>query len=229
MSLYKQGEIWWYQFTISGKRFRSSCHTTHKAVAEKIESEHRESLSRASERVSLTLRAIQVEEAVRRRAKIWEGVETRTEPPKALEDRHKEQSKVTPKTLLLEARRPLPTQTAGEVQPKTTCCEAGNEWLIFAEMKFSDAASSLLDIRDAGTSRAYWYRASPSNAIKNSRIWSSGVPIPRFCNCPSPRGPVSSGGESLGRFGEPADVAIWDRGRARRLGRIDPSPLLLLV
>jgi hypothetical protein len=101
MSLYKQGEIWWYEFTISGKRFRSSCHTTDKAIAEKIEDEHRESLSRAGKRVSLTLHAIKVEAAARRRAKIWEGVETRTEPPKALEDRHKEQSEVTPKTLLL--------------------------------------------------------------------------------------------------------------------------------
>jgi hypothetical protein len=63
MSLYKQREIWWYEFTISGKRFRSSCHTTDKAIAEKIESEHRESLSRTGKKVSLTLHAIKVDEA----------------------------------------------------------------------------------------------------------------------------------------------------------------------
>jgi hypothetical protein len=103
MCIFKQGEIWWYEFTIAGKRFRSSCRTIDKAIAEKIELEHRESISRTGKRVSLTLHTIKAKEAALRRARIWEGVETRTEPPRSLEVRHKEQSELTPKTLLLEA------------------------------------------------------------------------------------------------------------------------------
>jgi integrase len=103
MSLYKQGEIWWYEFTVSGKRFRSSCRTTDKVVAEKVEAEHRDSLIRTGKKVSLTLHSIKVQEAEHRRTKIWEGVETRTEPPRSVEVRHKEQSSLMPKTLLLEA------------------------------------------------------------------------------------------------------------------------------
>jgi integrase len=119
MCVYKEGEIWWYEFTIAGKRFRSSCRTTDKAIAEKIESEHRESLSRTGTQVSLTLHAIKVEEAARRRGKIWEGVETRIEPPMPIKVRHKEQSEVTPNTLLLEAGTLFLRKQQENCRPKT--------------------------------------------------------------------------------------------------------------
>ena len=102
MSIYKQREIWWYEFTIAGKRFRSSTRTTDEAVARKIEGEHRESISRVGKRVSLTLHTIKAEEAARRRVKIWEGVETQKDPPKP-NARQIERFGMTPKTLLQEA------------------------------------------------------------------------------------------------------------------------------
>jgi integrase len=83
MSLYLQGEIWWYEFYVDGKRFRSSTRTTDKAAAQRVESEHRESLKRNGVKVSPTLHAVKVEEAAVRRAKIWEGIETQTHPPKS--------------------------------------------------------------------------------------------------------------------------------------------------
>ena len=61
MSLFLKGEKWWYEFTISGKRFRSSCRTTDKAVAELVESEHRLSLGRGEGKISPTLDAIKVQ------------------------------------------------------------------------------------------------------------------------------------------------------------------------
>jgi hypothetical protein len=73
MSLYLQGETWWYEFNITGKRFRSSTRTTNKAVAQKVEDEHRDSLTRIGQRVSATLHDIKAAEAEERRIKRWEG------------------------------------------------------------------------------------------------------------------------------------------------------------
>ena len=103
MSLYKQGEIWWYEFYVGRKRYRSSTRTTDKTVAQKVEAEHRESLMRGGAKISPTLNAIKVAEAATRRAKIWEGIETQTDPPKPSKLRENERSGITPKTLLREA------------------------------------------------------------------------------------------------------------------------------
>ena len=103
MSLYKQGEICWYEFYVGRKRFRSSTRTIDKTVAQKVEAEHRESLLRGGFKMSPTLHTIKIAEAAGRRAKIWEGIKTRTEPPKTIKSRHEEQAELTPTTLLLDA------------------------------------------------------------------------------------------------------------------------------
>ena len=41
MSVFKQGEKWWYEFYVDGKRYRSSTRTTDISVAELIESDAR--------------------------------------------------------------------------------------------------------------------------------------------------------------------------------------------
>jgi hypothetical protein len=73
MCLFKQGEIWWYEFTINGKRYRSSTCTTDKDLALRVESEHHVSLKQIGKRVSSTLHTIKVERSSQRRAKRWPG------------------------------------------------------------------------------------------------------------------------------------------------------------
>jgi integrase len=41
MCVYKQGEIWWYEFTVLGQRFRKSSRTGDRELAKLIEEEHR--------------------------------------------------------------------------------------------------------------------------------------------------------------------------------------------
>jgi integrase len=41
MCVYKQGEVWWYEFTVLGQRFRKSSRTNDKELAKLIEEEHR--------------------------------------------------------------------------------------------------------------------------------------------------------------------------------------------
>lgn len=71
MCLFKQGEIWWYEFTLEGKRYRSSTCTTDKDLALRVESEHRVSLKQIGKRVSPTLHTIKVEQSEKRRARRW--------------------------------------------------------------------------------------------------------------------------------------------------------------
>jgi integrase len=101
MSLYLQGEIWWYEFYVNSKRYRSSTRTTDKAVAKRIETEHRQSLQHSGVRVSATLNEIKIKEAEQRRAQIWAGIETKTTPPKSKAGAA--WHGVTPRTLLQEA------------------------------------------------------------------------------------------------------------------------------
>jgi integrase len=102
MCVFKQGEKWWYEFYVAGKRYRSSTRTTDKAVAELIESEHKRSLARGVGKDSPTLQAIKIAESASRRAKIWEGIETQKDPPKPSVSQN-ERLGLTPKTLLQEA------------------------------------------------------------------------------------------------------------------------------
>jgi hypothetical protein len=55
MGVFKQGEKWWYEFYVDGKRYRSSTRTTDKTVAELIESEHKRSLESGAGKDSPTL------------------------------------------------------------------------------------------------------------------------------------------------------------------------------
>jgi len=41
MSIIKRGEVWHYAFSIKGKRFRGSTHTTDKATAQRIDAKLR--------------------------------------------------------------------------------------------------------------------------------------------------------------------------------------------
>ena len=50
MCLFKQGEIWWYEFTLEGKRYRSSTCTTDKDLALRVESEHHVSMKQIGKR-----------------------------------------------------------------------------------------------------------------------------------------------------------------------------------
>jgi integrase len=47
MSLYKRGNVWWYEFIISGKRVRESSHSQKKTIARQAMERHRDSLERA--------------------------------------------------------------------------------------------------------------------------------------------------------------------------------------
>ena len=124
MSLYLQGDIWWYE---SGwrKRFRSSTRTTDKGVAQRVEAEHRESLKRSGVKVSATLHAIKVEEAARRRARIWEGVETQKDPPETETGRSRGWYGVTPETCLQEAGELFLAKQRERCRPKTIECNEG--------------------------------------------------------------------------------------------------------
>jgi hypothetical protein len=64
MSVYKQGGIWWYEFYIGRKRYRSSTLSSDKTIAQKIEAEHRESLARTGVKLSPTLNAIRSAKAM---------------------------------------------------------------------------------------------------------------------------------------------------------------------
>jgi integrase len=102
MCVYKQGEIWWYEFYVEGKRYRSSTLTTDETVARRIESEHCESLKQTGVKASPTMDAIKAGEAARRREKIWEGVETQQDPPRPSKMGN-DRLGLTPNTLLQEA------------------------------------------------------------------------------------------------------------------------------
>ncbi len=42
MPLYKRGDVWWFDFTIKGERFRGSTYQTSKPAARKVEDAERE-------------------------------------------------------------------------------------------------------------------------------------------------------------------------------------------
>lgn len=42
MSLYKRGDVWWYDFTLGGQRYRGSTHQLSKTAARKVEERERE-------------------------------------------------------------------------------------------------------------------------------------------------------------------------------------------
>jgi hypothetical protein len=102
MSIYLQEEIWWYEFTIEGQRYRSSTRTNNKELAQRVEAEHQQSLKRGGVKLSPTLDAIRAEESIARGEKRWEGVETGVAPPEAVL-RRLSSNEFTPNTLLREA------------------------------------------------------------------------------------------------------------------------------
>lgn len=61
MCVFKQGEIWWYEFTVDGKRLRKSSRTTDRGLAELIEAEHRERVEQGLREQPPTLRAMEAE------------------------------------------------------------------------------------------------------------------------------------------------------------------------
>jgi hypothetical protein len=61
MCVFKQGEIWWYEFTVEGKRLRKSSRTTDRELAELIEAEHRERVEKGLREQPPTLRAMEAE------------------------------------------------------------------------------------------------------------------------------------------------------------------------
>jgi integrase len=61
MCVFKQGEIWWYEFTVDGKRLRKSSRTTDRGLAELIEAEHRERVEKGLREQPPTLRAMEAE------------------------------------------------------------------------------------------------------------------------------------------------------------------------
>lgn len=76
MSLYLQGTTWWYEITVGGKIYRSSTRTADKTIAQKVEDEHCDSLTRTGQRVSVTLHNIKAAEAPKRAGEPWEGIKT---------------------------------------------------------------------------------------------------------------------------------------------------------
>jgi len=66
MCVYKQGEIWWYEFTVNGKRLRKSSRTTDRGLAELIEAEHRERVENGVDEISPTLEAVKAERKANR-------------------------------------------------------------------------------------------------------------------------------------------------------------------
>jgi integrase len=79
MSLYLQGTTWWCEISVGGKLYRSSTRTADKTIAQKIEDEHRDSLTLTGQRVSATLHDLKAAEAVRRAGEPWEGIEAHVE------------------------------------------------------------------------------------------------------------------------------------------------------
>jgi integrase len=61
MCVFKQGENWWYEFTVDGKRLRKSSRTTDRGLAELIEAEHRERVEKGLREQPPTLRAMEAE------------------------------------------------------------------------------------------------------------------------------------------------------------------------
>jgi integrase len=125
MSLYLQGEIWWYEFTIEDQRYRSSTRTGDKELASRVEAEHHRTLKRGGVRLSPTLDAIRAEESNMRRAKRWEGVETCSPPPEAVLQRLTSQE-FTPNTLLREAGECFIAILRDKRREKTLECADGN-------------------------------------------------------------------------------------------------------
>jgi hypothetical protein len=54
MSVFKQGEIWWYEFTLNGHRIRKSSKTADRDLAKLLEAEHRRSLEDGTGGISPT-------------------------------------------------------------------------------------------------------------------------------------------------------------------------------
>jgi integrase len=125
MGVFKQGEKWWYEFYVDGKRYRASTRTADKAVAELIESEHKRSLARGVGKDSPTLQAIKVAEAASRRTKIWEGIETQKDPPKPTVSQG-ERLGLTAKTLLQEAGSVFLQRQRELCRRKTVECNEGH-------------------------------------------------------------------------------------------------------
>ena len=125
MSVFLQGEIWWYEFTIEDQRYRSSTRTSNKELAQRVEAEHHQSLKRGGVRLSPTLDAIRAEEANLRRAKRWEGVVTATAPPEGIVQRLSSQE-YTPQTSLQTAGKSFLATLRDKRKEKTVECMEGH-------------------------------------------------------------------------------------------------------
>jgi integrase len=66
MCVYKQGEIWWYEFTVLGQRFRKSSRTGDMELAKLIEEEHRSRVEAGTGGLSPTQEAVIAEKRAAR-------------------------------------------------------------------------------------------------------------------------------------------------------------------
>jgi hypothetical protein len=137
MSLYLQGTTWWYEITVGGKLYRSSTRTADKTIAQKVEDEHRDSLTRTGQRVSATLHDIKAAEAAKRAGESLESVEMQPQRSAAAQ----------PGSANAEMRPPQPAQenaagsgvnfeavpiNYGQIRPDMTFVEAAavfDDWM----------------------------------------------------------------------------------------------------
>jgi integrase len=104
MSLFTQDDTYWYEFTIAGKRYRSSTCTTDRATALKVEAEHRVSVKLTGKRVSATLDGLKKARAQERCTMRWlqAGIETKRHVIKTPQG-PKARVNITPSSTLQEA------------------------------------------------------------------------------------------------------------------------------
>lgn len=65
MSLFKRGEIWWFEFKHLGTRYRESAHTTSRDIARRAESKRRKKIEESGNGLEPVTRPVKVAKAVR--------------------------------------------------------------------------------------------------------------------------------------------------------------------
>jgi integrase len=136
MCVFKQGEIWWYEFTLNEHRIRKSSKTADRDLAKLIEAEHRRSLEDGTGGISPTYQALHAKEP----AKPIQAPKAGTAP-----------EQITRAMTLAEAGELWLTQKVWKRRkPKTLeCCRCYLNTLVgfFGEMRLSEF--------HAGSLRAY--------------------------------------------------------------------------
>jgi integrase len=136
MSVFKQGEKWWYEFTVRGKRIRRSSRVTDMELAKLIAAEHQSRVYEGTGNVSPTLEAIKGE---RKAACLAIPILSATPPPP-----------ITPSmTLKVAGMILLQTKVWMRRKPKTLECNRDYLWHLlqfFGDIPISEIhAGSLRD------------------------------------------------------------------------------------